>query len=198
MFKAMLREADTEKDLVDAMEGYVRRAGGTRTSFQPICAVGERGALPHAPPGNKPLGEGSKLLVDWGAELNGYRSDLTRTLRSPFQVAPSRRNKMERVGYSLDAAATLGPVISQPQLDKVLSYIDVGRAEGAELLCGGQRLGGELENGYFVQPSVFGGVTNEMRIAREEIFGPVLSILPFDAVDEAIASEYGLGGAVWS
>jgi acyl-CoA reductase-like NAD-dependent aldehyde dehydrogenase len=107
-----------------------------------------------------------------------------------------------RVGHSLDAAATLGPVISQPQLDKVLSYIDVGRDDGAELLRGGQRLGDELENGYFLQPSVFGGVTNQMRIAREEIFGPVLSILPFDDVDEAIAiaddSEYGLGGAVWS
>ncbi|MEU1690455.1 aldehyde dehydrogenase family protein [Streptomyces hirsutus] len=107
-----------------------------------------------------------------------------------------------RVGQSLDAAATLGPVISQSQLDKVLSYIDVGRDEGAELLYGGGRLGGELENGYFVQPSVFGGVTNEMRIAREEIFGPVLSILPFDDVDEAVAiandSDYGLGGAVWS
>jgi Xaa-Pro aminopeptidase len=102
MFKAMLREADTEKDLVDAMEGYVRRAGGTRTSFQPIVAFGERGALPHAPPGIKQLVESSKLLVDWGAELNGYRSDLTRTLRSPFAVAPSRRNKMERVGYSLE------------------------------------------------------------------------------------------------
>ncbi|MEU6415980.1 aldehyde dehydrogenase family protein [Streptomyces spiralis] len=107
-----------------------------------------------------------------------------------------------RVGQSLDEAATLGPVISQPQMDKVLSYIKVGRDEGAELLCGGQRLEGELGNGYFVQPSVFGDVTNEMRIAREEIFGPVLSILPFDDVDEAIAiandSEYGLGGAVWS
>ena len=56
----------------------------------------------------------------------------------------------------------------------MLSYIDVGRSEGAELLCGGQRLGGELENGYFLQPSVFSGVTNQMRIAREEIFGPVL------------------------
>jgi len=107
-----------------------------------------------------------------------------------------------QVGHSLDATATMGPVISQPQLDKVLSYIDVGKNEGAELLRGGQRLGGELESGYFVQPSVFGGVTNKMRIAREEIFGPVLSILPFDDVDEAIAiandSEFGLGGAVWS
>jgi acyl-CoA reductase-like NAD-dependent aldehyde dehydrogenase len=107
-----------------------------------------------------------------------------------------------RVGRSLDTAATLGPVISQTQLDKVLSYIDVGRDDGAELLYGGQRLGNELGNGYFVQPSVFGGVTNQMRIAREEIFGPVLSMLPFDDVDEAIAiandSEFGLGGAVWS
>lgn len=63
-------------------------------------------------------------------------------------------------------------------------------------------MAGELKNGYFVQPTIFGDVTNDMRIAREEIFGPVLSILPFDDVDEAIAiandSEYGLGGAVWS
>jgi len=107
-----------------------------------------------------------------------------------------------RVGQSLDAAVNLGPVISRPQLDKVLSYIDVGRDEGAKLLRGGRRLGNELGNGYFVEPSVFGGVTNQMQIAREEIFGPVLSILPFDDVGEAIAiandSDYGLGGAVWS
>ncbi|MCX4647026.1 aldehyde dehydrogenase [Streptomyces sp. NBC_01446] len=106
------------------------------------------------------------------------------------------------IGSSLDDTATLGPLVSQAQLDKVLSYIDVGRADGAQLLHGGERLAGELKNGYFVQPTVFGGVTNDMRIAREEIFGPVLSILPFDDVDEAIAiandSEYGLGGAVWS
>ncbi|WP_270889679.1 aldehyde dehydrogenase family protein [Pedococcus sp. 5OH_020] len=107
-----------------------------------------------------------------------------------------------RVGHSLDAQAALGPVISQPQLDKVLSYIDIGRDEGAELLSGGERLGGELGDGYFMAPSVFSGVTNQMRIAREEIFGPVLSILPFDDLDEAIAiandSDFGLGGAVWS
>jgi aldehyde dehydrogenase (NAD+) len=106
------------------------------------------------------------------------------------------------IGPSLDDTANLGPVVSKAQLDKVLSYIDVGRTDGAELLRGGGRLDGELADGYFVQPTVFGGVTNDMRIAREEIFGPVLSILPFDDLDEAIAiandSEYGLGGAVWS
>lgn len=106
------------------------------------------------------------------------------------------------VGHSLDAEAALGPVISHSQLDTVLSYIDVGLAEGADLLYGGKRLEGALAGGYYMQPSVFGGVTNDMRIAREEIFGPVMSILPFDDVDEAIAiandSQYGLGGGVWS
>jgi len=101
MFVATLREADTEKDMVDAIDGYVRRAGARGTAFPPIVAVGERGALPHAPPTARQLGEGSKLLVDWGADLL-YKSDLTRTLKSPFGTAPSRRNKMERVGYSFD------------------------------------------------------------------------------------------------
>lgn len=101
MFAATLRETDTEKDMADALEGFVRRAGARGTSFPPIVAVGERGALPHAPPTARTLGEGSKLLVDWGADLL-YKSDLTRTLRSPFATAPSRRNKPERVGYDFE------------------------------------------------------------------------------------------------
>jgi Xaa-Pro aminopeptidase len=101
MFLATLREADTEKDMVDAIESYVRRAGARGTSFPPVVAVGERGALPHAPPTNKQLGEGSKLLVDWGADLL-YKSDITRTLRSPFGTSPTRRNKFERVGLPFE------------------------------------------------------------------------------------------------
>jgi Xaa-Pro aminopeptidase len=101
MFKSMLREADTEKDMVDALEGYVRRSGARGCPFPPIVAVGERGALPHAPPTNRQLGEGSKVLVDWGADLL-YKCDLTRTFRSPFGTAPTRRNKQERVGYNLE------------------------------------------------------------------------------------------------
>jgi Xaa-Pro aminopeptidase len=102
MFKAMLRESDTEKDLSDNMETYLRRAGADRSSFPTIVAVGDRGALPHAVPTDKQLAEGSKLLVDWGAEKHGYKSDMTRTFRSPFQVAPNRRNKQERVGFHLE------------------------------------------------------------------------------------------------
>jgi Xaa-Pro aminopeptidase len=101
MFTATLRETDTEKDLVDAMENYVRRAGARGTSFPPIVAVGERGALPHAPPTAKQLVEASKLLIDWGADLQ-YKSDITRTLRSPFVTSPTRRNKYERVGLNFE------------------------------------------------------------------------------------------------
>ena len=128
MFVATLREADTEKDMVDALEGYVRRAGARCTAFPPIVAVGERGALPHAPPTAKQLGDGSKLLIDWGADLL-YKSDLTRTLKSPFGTAPSRRNKMERVGYKFDdlyrvvleaqnaALATIRPGVKAKDVD---------------------------------------------------------------------------------
>uniref|UniRef100_UPI00117B3C54 aldehyde dehydrogenase family protein n=3 Tax=Pseudomonas TaxID=286 RepID=UPI00117B3C54 len=107
-----------------------------------------------------------------------------------------------RVGRSLDIQSNMGPIISQRQLDSVMSYIKIGQDEGAELLCGGKRLGGDLEGGYFVEPTVFTNVNNQMRIAREEIFGPVLSILPFDDEEEALTiandSDYGLGGAVWT
>jgi Xaa-Pro aminopeptidase len=101
MFTATLRESDTEKEMVDALECYVRRSGARCASFPPIVAVGERGALPHAPPTSRTLGEGSKVLIDWGADLL-YKSDLTRTLRSPFGTSPTRRNKFERVGINFE------------------------------------------------------------------------------------------------
>jgi aldehyde dehydrogenase (NAD+) len=107
-----------------------------------------------------------------------------------------------KIGDSLDEQAQLGPLISNKQLEQVMSYIKIGVEEGARLVCGGERLGGPFESGYFVTPTVFTDVNNDMRIAREEIFGPVMSIIPFDTVEEAIAlgneTEYGLGGAVWS
>jgi aldehyde dehydrogenase (NAD+) len=107
-----------------------------------------------------------------------------------------------KVGRSLDPDAQLGPLISSRQLDRVLSYIRLGNEEGAKLVCGGERLGGGLADGYFVPPTVFAGVDNAKTIAREEIFGPVMSVIPFDTLEDAVAlgnqTEYGLGGAVWS
>jgi Xaa-Pro aminopeptidase len=98
MFTATVRETDSEKEMVDAMEGFVRRAGGRWTAFPPIIAVGERGALPHAPPGNKRLEEGSQLLVDWGADLL-YKSDLTRTLRNPPGTTHTREKRDKQLQY---------------------------------------------------------------------------------------------------
>lgn len=107
-----------------------------------------------------------------------------------------------RVGPSLGRSTDLGPVISQRQLTNVLSYMNTGTNEGAELIHGGNRLSGDFEDGYFVEPTIFANVRNDMRIAREEIFGPVLSVIPFDDEEEAIAiandNDYGLAGGVWS
>ena len=101
MFKATLRDQDTEKDMADNLEKYIRRAGAFCAPFPVIVAVGDRGALPHAVPGLRTLGEASKVLVDFGADC-GYKCDLTRTLKSPFGVNPNRKNKMERTGHSLE------------------------------------------------------------------------------------------------
>ncbi len=92
MFRAMLRPDDTEKELTDAMEGYVRRAGGTESAFPPIVAVGARAALPHAPPSLKKVCEDPLLLIDWGATAALYKSDLTRVLWTYNNVAfPDKR-----------------------------------------------------------------------------------------------------------
>lgn len=106
-------------------------------------------------------------------------------------------------GHPLDTDTMIGAQASNDQLEKILSYIDIGKQEGAEILTGGTRsdLGGELSGGYYVEPTVFAG-DNKMRIFQEEIFGPVLSVAKFDDYDDAmkIANDtlYGLGAGVWS
>src|SRR5439155_3810341 len=93
-----------------------------------------------------------------------------------------------KIGSPLDPETDLGPVVSQTQLDRVLGYLESGKAEGGRVLSGGARVTeGELARGYFVPPTVFADVRDDMRIAREEIFGPVISALPFDTVEEVIA-----------
>jgi aldehyde dehydrogenase (NAD+) len=107
-----------------------------------------------------------------------------------------------KVGNGLEPGVDLGPLVSCKQLERVMHYVGVGRQEGATLAAGGQRLDGELARGYFVQPTVFADVHNDMTIAREEIFGPVISVIPFDTLDEAIRlandTDYGLAGGVWT
>jgi len=106
------------------------------------------------------------------------------------------------VGSSLDPRTTLGPLASAAQLQRVRGYIRTGIDEGARLRCGGDDAPDGLERGYFVRPTLFSEVTSDMTIAREEIFGPVLSILPYDTEQEAVRiandTDYGLAGAVWA
>jgi len=108
-----------------------------------------------------------------------------------------------RVGDPLDPATQVGSLISRGHRDRVASYIELGKGEGAHLLCGGEAPGtGPLARGSFLTPAVFDGVTPSMRIAREEIFGPVVAVLPFRDEAEAIAlandSIYGLSGSLWT
>jgi acyl-CoA reductase-like NAD-dependent aldehyde dehydrogenase len=96
----------------------------------------------------------------------------------------------------------MGSQIYKEQVDKILSYIEIGKQEGARLVCGGEKIMGDLASGNFVRPTIFADVTNNMRIAQEEIFGPVVCILKFkdeaDVIKMANDSQYGLGGAVWT
>jgi betaine-aldehyde dehydrogenase len=106
-----------------------------------------------------------------------------------------------KVGDPFDNSTLMGPMISNSQWERVSSYVDIGRNEGAELVYGGVRPSA-YNDGFFIQPTIFGQVSNDMRIAREEIFGPVLSVIPFDDEEDIIrqanANDYGLAGSVWS
>jgi acyl-CoA reductase-like NAD-dependent aldehyde dehydrogenase len=113
------------------------------------------------------------------------------------------RAKALKVGDGVDETVEMGPAINENQLKTDLSYVDIGKAEGARLKCGGNRLDkGEYQNGYFVEPTVFVDVDRKMRIAQEEIFGPVVSIIPCDDLEDAIeianGIEYGLSSALYT
>lgn len=105
-----------------------------------------------------------------------------------------------RVGAGTDLASDIGPLVSQRQLDRVMGYVDSAREEGARLVEGGVR--SQDRSGFFVRPTVFADVSDPMRIAREEIFGPVASVMPFDTLDEVVRrandSPFGLGAGVWT
>ena len=96
----------------------------------------------------------------------------------------------------------LGAIVSEDQLNKVLEYVDIGRKEGAELVAGGARASVGAGKGCFVQPTIFDRVRNTMRLAQEEIFGPVLSVIEYETLDQVIQeanqSSYGLAAAVWT
>jgi aldehyde dehydrogenase (NAD+) len=148
--------------------------------------------------------------ASWGVFLNsgqiccaGTRVFVERPIYQDFVQGMAEYADALRVGDPLDPETVIGPIVSQAQLDRVTSYLEIGKNEGARPVAGGNRLvDGDLADGYFVAPTIFADVEDTMQIAQEEIFGPVASVLPFDDLDEVVrranSTQFGLGGAVWT
>ena len=121
------------------------------------------------------------------------------TIREEFEARLVERVNKIKVGHPLDPTSEIGPLISQEHYDKVTSYFDIAREDGATVAAGGTTLGDE---GYFVRPTLFTEANNKMRIAQEEIFGPVLTSIPFSTEEEALElandTQYGLTGYLWT
>ena len=130
------------------------------------------------------------------------RAFVQRQIAAEFGDRVVARTRRLRVGDPLDAATEMGPLISNRQRERVEGYVEIGRREGAQLLTGGARPGGPLAPGSYLEPAVFAKATNRMRIAQEEIFGPVLTIIPFDDEADLLPmvndTPYGLSGSLWT
>src|SRR3546814_182515 len=133
----------------------------------------------------------------------GSRLLVQRSIHDQFVERLVDFARTAKIGNPMSGDTQVGPVTNLPQLEKITGYIDIAKREGATCLLGGKRPEApELENGWFVEPTIFSNVQNSMRVAQEEIFGPVLSIIPFEDEDEAVAiandSMYGLAAGVWT
>ena len=129
----------------------------------------------------------------------GSRLFVEERIHDQFVEKLLKKAKSQKVGDPFDPETTQGPQVSQEQCDRIMGFIEAGKKEGAKMLTGGKRLG---DQGYFIEPTVFDNVTDNMKIAKEEIFGPVMNILTFKNVDEVIRrgnqTFYGLAAAVWT
>ncbi len=132
----------------------------------------------------------------------GSRLFVDRKVQDEFMTKLVERTKKMCPGDPLDPKTRLGALVSEKQMNTVLGYIEAGKDEGAQLVLGGKRVPVNGNEGYFVEPTIFGSVSNDMKIAREEIFGPVLAVIEFDDLEEVIEAAnknvYGLAAAVWT
>ncbi|MEM1321352.1 MAG: aldehyde dehydrogenase [Bacteroidota bacterium] len=136
--------------------------------------------------------------------LCGSRIYIERPLYDKFKAELVKRTQFLKVGDPFSAVTDLGAVVSQPHLEKIMSYLALAEHEGGTILCGGERVSmkGEYEGGYFMRPAVIEGLSADCRTNQEEIFGPVVTITPFDTEEEALAlangTDYGLSATVWT
>ncbi|GHG96343.1 aldehyde dehydrogenase family protein [Pseudodonghicola xiamenensis] len=135
--------------------------------------------------------------------IAGSRLFVAREIHEEFTRRVADYARGLKIGHGIDTDTDIGPIISARQAERIASFLSSGPAEGAQTLTGGNRLSGAgFDDGHFIQPTVFGGVTDDMRIAREEIFGPVISALPFDSLEEVVtranATPYGLAAGVFT
>ncbi len=129
----------------------------------------------------------------------GSRLFVEDKIRPEFVSRLAEKAKARKLGDPLDASSEQGPQVSQEQLDKIMGYVELGQKQGAKLVSGGKRHG---DQGFFIEPTIFDNVKDDMAIASDEIFGPVVSVLPFKDLDEVIAransTYYGLAAGVWT
>lgn len=135
--------------------------------------------------------------------IAGSRLLVERNIHDEFVERLHTHAATVRLGDPMRSETHVGPMSTLPQMDKVMSYFDVASQDGAELIIGGKRAcASQLGDGWFVEPTIYAGVNNTMRIAREEVFGPILSVIPFDDEEEALAiandSDFGLAAGVWT
>jgi aldehyde dehydrogenase (NAD+) len=135
--------------------------------------------------------------------IAGSRLLLQDSIHDQFVEKLTALARTARMGDPMSLDTQVGPITTRPQYDKVLSYIDIAKQDGAELLLGGApATRAECGNGWFIEPTIFAGVQNSMRIAQEEVFGPILSIIRFTDEDHAVQiandSRFGLGSGVWT
>ncbi len=200
-------------------------SGVDRIAFTGSTAVGRsvmRAAAEHATPVSLELGGKSPNIVFADADLEaaargavtaifynkgevctaGSRLFVEAGVADRFCELLAERAAKSRPGDPLDPKTKVGPLVSAAQREKVEAYVKIGRDEGAELLAGGARATVGEGKGFFYEPTIFTGVRNEMRLAREEIFGPVLAVIPFENVDEVVLAAndnpYGLAAGIWT
>ena len=231
-FGELLAEAGFPAGVVNILTGgpetgkaIVAHAGIDKIAFTGSTAVGKeimRGAADTLKRVTLELGGKSPNIVFSDADIDGAvkgaingifygkgevcnagsRLFLESKLKDEFTEKLVARASKMRPADPLDPKTRLGAIVSQEQMQTVLSFIEAGKQGGAKLVAGGNRVAVNGDKGFFIEPTIFGDVKNDMKIAREEIFGPVLSVLTFDDIDEVIEqannNPYGLAAAVWT